>query len=104
MRRISTKVNKEKLYSILNNVKFFLWIFATIFGLAGMYTHRNYLMHITAYILFVLGVSQIVMYAYFRKSFDLGVIFSDSKYSAFFTFILSAAQFYGGYYILVHFP
>lgn len=97
-------MEKEKLYSRLNTIKAYLWIFATIFGLAGMYSGRNYLLHITVYILYALGISQIAMYCYFRKSSDISGISPTGKVAAAVTFILSASQFYGGYYLLTYFP
>jgi hypothetical protein len=97
-------MDREKIYSILNRIKSYLWVFATIFGLIGTYTYRNYLLHITAYILFILGVSQIAMYLYFRKSADIKGLSEKSRFAASMVFILSAAQFYGGYYILINFP
>ena len=97
-------MNKEKLYLILTSTKSYLWLLAVILGLIGRYMYKNNFLHFTAYILFILGISQILMYSYFRKSSDLGYISTNSKMSAVIIFILSIAEFYGGYYILVNFP
>ena len=95
-------MDKEKLFSISNQIEFSTWIIAIILGIIGVYSHSNILLKITAGIFIFKPVHAIVSHMYFKKAVVLRGVSANSKFQIEGTIFESAVCLYFAYFILTH--
>jgi hypothetical protein len=96
-------MEKNKLYSICNNIGAAIWVIVIFLGFLGNATKQALIIYITAYCLIVLGIYQIALCLYFKKSSLLKGISPTSKIAIVGTYVISALLFYFAYYLLTNY-
>ena len=96
-------MDKNRLYTISQNIGAFMWGIALLSGLIGVKWGKTILMHISAYTLILIGLYGIGFYLYFKRAPVLVGVSPKSMVAIVGNFIISALLFYAAYYILIHF-